>query len=136
MSETAPTQPERHLELLRTYLHRLERFESPRDLFHPDMVQTEHPNRINPTGTVREPRGMGADLAGSTSIISAQSYEVRSAIVAGDRLAAQLLWRGTMVAPMGDLQVGDEMICHSGVFIEFKDGLIWRQENYDCFPPF
>ena len=38
--------------------------------------------------------------------------------------------------PMRRSAVGDEMQANFGVFLTFRDGLITRQRNYDCFQPF
>jgi ketosteroid isomerase-like protein len=32
--------------------------------------------------------------------------------------------------------VGEELEAHFALFLEFRDGRIWRQRNYDCFQPF
>jgi hypothetical protein len=37
---------------------------------------------------------------------------------------------------IGQLQPGQEMRAHFAVFLEFRDGRIRRQRNYDCFEPF
>ncbi len=47
-----------------------------------------------------------------------------------------MLWVGILAVPVGQLNVGDEMRAHFGVFVTFRDGRIVRQRNYDCFDPF
>ena len=48
----------------------------------------------------------------------------------------EVLWAGTLAIPVGSLAAGDEMRAHFAVFIELRDGRIYRQRNYDCFEPF
>ena len=47
-----------------------------------------------------------------------------------------LLWVGILAVAVGSLAIGDEMRANFGVFLTFRDGLITRQRNYDCFQPF
>ena len=55
-----------------------------------------------------------------------------------EREAANLevLWVGVLKVPVGSLEAGAEMRAHFAVFLEFRDGLIYRQRNYDGFEPF
>jgi hypothetical protein len=55
---------------------------------------------------------------------------------ADTNLAAEILWTGVLAIPMGELKPGDAMSCYSGIFLDFRDGRIVGQRNYDCFPPF
>jgi hypothetical protein len=130
MSETE------NLKAARDYLAALERFEAPSELFHPEVVQTEYPNRYNPEGQVRRGGDMGGGLERARQMLRRQTYEVVSAIASGDRVVMEVTWRAELNVPVGSLKPGDEMTCLSGIFLEFRDGLIWRQQNYDCFPPF
>jgi len=38
-----------------------------------------------------------------------------------------------MPAPLGDLPAGHTLSARVAVFVEVKDGLIWRQTTYDCY---
>jgi hypothetical protein len=127
---------ERNLEKARDYLAALERFEAPAGLFHPEVVQTEHPNRYSPEGQTRRGGSMGEGLARARQMLRRQTYDVVSAIASGERVAMEVKWSAELAVPVGSLKPGDEMTCLSGIFIEFRDGMIWRQQNYDCFPPF
>ena len=35
----------------------------------------------------------------------------------------------------GTLKLGDQLRARFAQVFEFKDGLIWRQRNYNCFDP-
>ncbi|MCW5880063.1 MAG: hypothetical protein KIS91_03900 [Anaerolineae bacterium] len=45
----------------------------------------------------------------------------------------EVLWTGILAIPVGSIPVGGEMRAHFAVFIDFRDGKIVRQHNYDCF---
>lgn len=105
-------------------------------LFDEAIVFTEHPNRIKPAGATADRSRMTANSETGKSILRSQSYEIQNAVCDGDKVALQVLWKGVVDIPMGDLKPGDTMVCFSGMFLTFKDGKIIRQHNYDCFPPF
>ena len=44
-------------------------------------------------------------------------------------------WSGTLAVLVGMLGAGDQMRARFAVFLEFQDGKIVRQRNYDCFEP-
>ena len=69
-------------------------------------------------------------------VLRAQRYEVRTAVASGQEVALEVLWVGVLAVAVGSLAIGDEMRANFGVFLTFRDGLIVRQRNYDCFEPF
>ena len=69
-------------------------------------------------------------------VMSAQRYQVLSSMASGDRVALEVHWAGTLAIPLGSLAAGDEMRARFGVFLDFRDGRIAAQRNYDCFDPF
>jgi ketosteroid isomerase-like protein len=69
-------------------------------------------------------------------VLRSQRYEVATALANGDEVALEVRWIGTLTVPVGKLAAGDPMVAHFGVFLTFREGLITRQRNYDCFDPF
>jgi ketosteroid isomerase-like protein len=69
-------------------------------------------------------------------VLRGQRYEVQKAYAVGDTVILEVLWVGTLAVPVGELPAGGEMRAHFAVFLEIRDGLIYRQRNYDCFEPF
>ena len=127
-----------NLAVARAYLTALEE-NRPADaaqFFAPDIVQVEHPNRLKPNGDRRGAEAMATAGQQGLKILERQSYEVLNAIAEGDRVALEVLWTGVLAIPLGDLKPGDAMTCWSGIFLDFRDGLIVGQRNHDCFPPF
>ena len=104
--------------------------------FTPDVVQEEFPNRLVPTGARRGLRELLDGAVRGQTVMRAQRYEVLSAFASGDRVALEVQWTGTLAIPLGSLAAGDPMRARFGVFLDFRDGRIAAQRNYDCFDPF
>jgi ketosteroid isomerase-like protein len=104
--------------------------------FTPDVVQEEFPNRLMPIGARRGLQEMLDGAVRGQKVMSAQRYEVLSSLVSGDRIALEVQWTGTLAIPLGSLAAGDDMRARFGVFLDFRDGRIAAQRNYDCFDPF
>jgi len=51
-------------------------------------------------------------------------------------VAIELEWIGVLAIPIASIPAGGEMRAHFAIFLEFRDGKIVRQRNYDCFVPF
>jgi ketosteroid isomerase-like protein len=124
--------------LVREYLAAISRGETGdamKRFYDPGFEQTEFPNVLNP-------KGQHSDLADSLAraekgkkLLSAQTYDVRSAIGAGDSVALEVDWTGTLAIPALGLPAGGKMKAHFAMFLEMRSGKIWRQRNYDCFEP-
>ena len=104
--------------------------------FTPDVVQEEFPNRLVPTGARRGLRELLEGAERGQQVLSAQTYEVLTAMASGERVALEVQWTGTLAIPIGSLGAGDTMRARFGVFLDFRGGLIAAQRNYDCFDPF
>jgi ketosteroid isomerase-like protein len=68
-------------------------------------------------------------------IFARQTYEITNEVVNGNTVALEVLWTGTLAIPFGTLSAGNQMRCHSAMFLEFREGKIVAQRNYDCFEP-
>ena len=68
-------------------------------------------------------------------VLSAQHYDELNAIAESDRVALELQWTGTLAVPIGSIPVGGTMRACFAMFLQYRDGLIARQHNYDCFEP-
>lgn len=102
----------------------------------PDVQQEEFPNRFVPAGASRDLAALREAGERGRKVLRGQRYEVRKAYAAGDTVILEVLWVGTLAVPVGELPAGGEMRAHFAVFLELRDGLIYRQRNYDCFEPF
>jgi len=126
------------VELVKAYLAAVERFdvEGARKCLHRDILFTEQPNRLNPGGTRRTLEVMMEGLPRGAAILERQSYGIVSVFGEGDRVAVETRWEGILKIALGSLKPGEAMVAHIAMLFEVKDGLIWRQTNYDCYEAF
>ncbi|MFV2194729.1 nuclear transport factor 2 family protein [Nocardiopsis sp. LOL_012] len=103
--------------------------------FHPDAVHTQLPNVLFPEGTVRTMKEVAAASEQGRAMLSEQSFEVVEALASGNRVAAEVAWSGMLAVPMGALPAGHVLRAHVATFLEFRDGRIIAQRNYDCYEP-
>jgi ketosteroid isomerase-like protein len=101
--------------------------------FHPDATHHELPNALFPDGNIRDLAGLRAAAEAGRAALSAQSFEVISALAAGDHVALEATWTGTLAVPLGELPAGHTLRAHIAAFLEFRDGKIIAQRNYDCY---
>jgi ketosteroid isomerase-like protein len=127
-----------NLDAARQYLAAVQRGATGDDLarfFTPDVTQEEFPNRVAPQGKRRKLTAILEGAVRGQKLLTAQRFEIRSAIATGDRVILEVLWVGTLAVAIGSIPVGGEMRAYSAMFLEFRDGKIAAQRNYDCFEP-
>jgi ketosteroid isomerase-like protein len=129
---------ENNLETARRYLAAIETREPPEVIaafYADDIIQEEFPNRLIPHGARRDARQLAETGERGRKVMSAERYEVLAAIGDGDHVAMEVQWSGTLAVPFGTIPAGGEMRARFAVFLDFRDGKITRQRNYDCFEP-
>lgn len=104
--------------------------------YDPNATQIELPNLLKSKGDKRTISDLKRDFAKGAKILRTESYEILSAVEENDRLAVEVLWCGTLAIPVKSLREGDQMKAHSAIFFDFKNDLIIKQKNYDCFEAF
>jgi ketosteroid isomerase-like protein len=123
--------------LTRRYLDAIERHDGSALAFYaPDVVQVELPNRFLPAGATRDLAAIREAGERGRQVLTAERYDVRSALASDDRVALEVLWTGTLAVPVGTIPAGCEMRAHFAMFVTFRDGKIVEQRNYDCFEAF
>jgi ketosteroid isomerase-like protein len=126
-----------NLEIAKKYLAALERgvdCNKLAEFFAPDVVQEEFPNRLVPTGAKRDLAALDGCERGK-KVMSRQQYEIKNALANENFVALEVLWRGTLAIPFGSLPADGQMRAHFAMFLEFRDGKIVAQRNYDRFEP-
>jgi ketosteroid isomerase-like protein len=98
----------------------------------PDVSQEEFPNRLLPKGTVRTLEALREASAKGRKVIKAP-IEIVNAVSSGQCVVLEAIWTGTLAVGFGTLKPDDQLRARFAQIFEFKDGLIWRQRNYDCF---
>lgn len=101
----------------------------------PDVVQMEFPNRLLPHGAERDRTALAEAGERGKALLKEQRFEVRNAVAAGNAVALELTWTGTLAVPFHSVPVGGQLRAHFAFFMEFRNGRIARMHNYDCFEP-
>jgi hypothetical protein len=105
-------------------------------LVHPEVQVTIHPNITAPTGTRSTLPEMQAGLKGGQSLMAWQKYEIHGHdIPAADRVISRTTWTGELAVALGEWPAGTRLRAEIAMFFELRDGLIYRQENFDCYWP-
>jgi ketosteroid isomerase-like protein len=130
--------PVDHIEIAKRYVSRLSDGAGPEELdafFAPDVLQEEFPNRLLPNGAVRDLHAMKEGRVRGQALLSAESFECVNAVAMDKQVAMELIWTGTIRRAAGPFAAGQVLRARFAIFMEFRDGLIVRQRNYDCFDP-
>jgi ketosteroid isomerase-like protein len=105
------------------------------DFFTDDAVQEEFPNRLSPIGAHRDLKAILAAAKKGKKTLRAQKFDVLNSIVDGDNVALEVFWSGLLATPVDTLPADTEMRAHISMWLEFRDGKIAKQRNYDSFDP-
>jgi ketosteroid isomerase-like protein len=105
------------------------------DYFTEDVVQEEYPNRLAPIGAHRDLNGILDAAKKGKKTLRAQKFDVMNSIVDGDNVALEVFWSGLLAQPVDTLPADTEMRAHISMWLEFRDGKIAKQRNYDSFDP-
>ena len=127
-----------NLEIARRYLVRLSQGAGPDQLdvfFAPDAVQEEFPNRLLPNGATRDLKALKEGRARGLALLQGESFEITNAIATDAHVALEVIWKGIIREAAGPFSAGQELRARFALFMEFRDGKIVRQRNYDCFDP-
>jgi ketosteroid isomerase-like protein len=127
-----------NLETARNYLCAIEQGATGEALarfFTPDVTHEEFPNRLSPQGRRSNLAGMLEGAERGQKVLSSQHYEIQHEMENGNCVALEVLWTGTMAIAVAELSAGGTMRAHFAVFLEFRDGRIAAERNYDCFEP-
>ena len=129
--------PDPNLDTARRYLKAIEDGDANfvLSLFSPDAVLEQLPNRVYPKGLRANVSRAAEAFEKGRKMFSRQTYEITNQSATGNTVALEVLWTGTLAIPFGTLAADSQMRCHSAMFIEFRDGKIVAQRNYDCFDP-
>lgn len=131
---------ESKLEIVKRYFKYIEQFSTHEADFtailHPEFRQHEFPNLLNKTGQESDLSHLLKRAEMGKKLISRQSFEIKNQIENGDQLVVESQWFGKMAMDAGPLKSGQEVRAYFCIVLEFKDGKIFRQRNYDCFEPF
>jgi pimeloyl-ACP methyl ester carboxylesterase/ketosteroid isomerase-like protein len=106
-----------------------------RSVLHPAVRIVEHPNAINPRGTVRNRKAAVAGFLEGKRLLSAQTIELHETLAVGDRVAVRATWCGTIGRGTERLPAGTELVARIAAMVTVADGLIREHETFDCYEP-
>ena len=135
---TNPNTESTNLARARAYVAAVERGADAAEMagfLHPDAVAEAFPNLVTPHGIrygrdqmlVGPPRGK--------KLMPDQRYEIHRAFAAGNAVVLEGVWTGTLTIPFRELPAGTQLRAHIAMILEFRDGLLIAQRNYDCYDP-
>jgi ketosteroid isomerase-like protein len=105
------------------------------DFFTKDAIQEEFPNRLAPIGAHRDLSAILDAARKGKKTLRAQKFDVLNSIADGDNVALEVFWSGLLAVPVDTLPADTEMRAHISMWLEFRDGKISKQRNYDSFDP-
>jgi len=76
----------------------------------------------------RDPETTLASIDLGRAAFPEQRLEPTHVVVDGETAAVRATWTGVRAD-------GTELRSHSALFFTLRDGLVWRVESYDAFPP-
>ncbi len=104
--------------------------------YHPEAIQQEFPNRLIPSGAQRDLADILRGAEAGQKLMERQIYDIHTVTEVGDRVIVEYTWSGWPRTPVGTVRAGQAMSARICQVIEYEDGVIIRQRNYDCFDPF
>jgi ketosteroid isomerase-like protein len=123
------------IDLVRQYFAAIEAGNADR-FFAPGIIQEEFPNRLIPNGATRNLAALREAAEQGRHVLVSQRIELINGVASGSQVAVEARWSATLAVPIANTPAGGVMRARFAIFIEFRDGLIIRQRNYDCFEPF
>ena len=123
------------LDLVRQYFAAIENGTAER-FFAPEIIQEEFPNQLIPNGATRDLAALREAAERGKQVVVHQQLELINGVANGNQVAVEARWTAKLAVPIGSIPAGGVMRARFAIFIEFRDGLIIRQRNYDCFDPF
>ena len=128
---------EEKLAIIYRYFQLLESFSADpvefASIFHPDIIQTAYPNQLSNEIKQRSFDIMLESMVTNRIILKSQHFSVLKVVDAGNTLVVEAKWTGEIGVDAGQFRRGQIMKAFICTIIEFRDGKIYRQRNYDCY---
>jgi ketosteroid isomerase-like protein len=131
-------EPADNLAIAKRYLKAIESAASADEMasfFASEIVLEIFPSRFFPKGSQDNLAGICAAVERGKKAMSSQKYAIRNTVASGDKVALEVNWVGTLALPFQSIPIGGQMRAHFAMFLQFKDGKIVSQRNYDCYEP-
>ena len=106
------------------------------EFFDPEATQREYPSRLSPKGAGRRLPSILEAAEQNRKTFESQDYTILHEMASGNRVIFEVFWEGTLAVEVQSLSPGSTIRAHFAIFLEFRNGKIIEQRNYDCFDPF
>jgi ketosteroid isomerase-like protein len=130
--------PAENLATARQYIRAIEsgaRGDEIAQFFAPEAVVEIFPSRFFPNGSRDDLAGIRAAADRGSKAMTRQAYEIKNELSSGDTVALEIVWTGILAVPFQSKPAGAQMRSRFAAFLQFKDGRIVAQRNYDCYDP-
>jgi hypothetical protein len=131
--------PDGALDVARRALALIADLTAPADAFAallaPGYVLVEHPNALRPAGRVATREEALGSLVAGRSLLAAQQLDVHELVAEGETVAVRATWRGVLATDFPGLPAGAGLRAEVAQFLTVRDGLLVRQETFDCYEP-
>ena len=130
--------PAENLAAARQYIKAIEsgaRGDEIAQFFAPEAVVEIFPSRFFPSGSRDDLAGIRAAADRGNKAMTRQAYEIKNALSSGDTVVLEIVWTGILAVPFQSKPAGAPMRARFAAFLQFKDGKIVAQRNYDCYDP-
>jgi ketosteroid isomerase-like protein len=128
------------LDIVKKYFTLTEQFRTAEidyaDILHPDIEQIEYPNWLTPQLTVSDRETLFKRMPNGAKLLASQKYDIQRAYELEDTVITEVVWTAVIGADLGSFKTGQALKAYFCCVFNFKDGLIYRQRNYDCFERF
>jgi ketosteroid isomerase-like protein len=129
-------EPEKNLALAKRYLRAIESGAGGDEIanfFHPEAVVEIYPSLYFPHATKSELAGIRASADRGRQVMTNQKYEIKNELTSGDQVVFEVDWTGILAVPFQTIPKGGQMRAHFAMFMQFREGKIVAQRNYDCY---
>lgn len=120
----------RYFQLLETFSTDPEEFYA---VFHPQVIQTEYPNQLSKEVRQRNFESMLESLEVGKLILKSQHFSLLKTYESGETMIVEAQWTGEIAVDAGHFRRGQILKAFICTILEFRDGKIYRQRNYDCY---
>lgn len=101
-----------------------------------EIVTTEYPNLIAPSGGRHDLAAMTAASERGAALLASQRYDVFEAHDLGDTAIVRLTWTGVVAHAVGPFTEGHVLTAHIAQFVTAKGGKLVSIATYDCYEGF
>ncbi|MBO9533641.1 MAG: nuclear transport factor 2 family protein [Solirubrobacteraceae bacterium] len=102
----------------------------------PDLEFVEHPNLVNPSGSVRRATATHAAVEAGRALLAHQRYAIAGHLLAGDdTVVTRFRWEGELAIDAGPWVAGTRLAADCCAIYRIEGDRIAHIEQFDCYEP-